>query len=146
MKKAMYLILTILWMAVIFIFSNQGADDSSKLSNSFIDNTIIKVYRLFDREKSKEKIINTYSYPVRKLAHFTIYLILGILVYNLLKLYNINKLYIGVLLCMIYACTDEFHQVFVIGRSCELKDVLIDTFGSFIGILVLNKIRDDKYY
>ena len=45
------------------------------------------------------------------------------------------------LFCFIYACTDEFHQLFVMGRSCEIRDVLIDTLGSFVGILIYYKIK-----
>ena len=36
-----------------------------------------------------------------------------------------------------YAATDEFHQLFVAGRSGQIKDVLIDTIGACIGLLVL---------
>ncbi len=44
---------------------------------------------------------------------------------------------ISLLISMLYACTDEFHQHFVPGRSCEVRDALIDTAGALIGILVL---------
>ena len=44
---------------------------------------------------------------------------------------------ISLLISMLYACPDEFHQHFVPGRSCEVRDVLIDTAGALIGILVL---------
>ena len=44
---------------------------------------------------------------------------------------------LSLLISMLYACTDEFHQHFVPGRSCEVRDVLIDTAGALIGILVL---------
>jgi len=37
---------------------------------------------------------------------------------------------------MLYAITDEFHQYFVPGRSAEIRDVLIDSSGAFIGILL----------
>lgn len=126
-------------MIVIFLFSNQASTDSSRLSNGFINNTVIKIYRLFDNDKSNDEIIEVFSHPIRKMAHFTIYLILGLLVYNLLREYNVNNLYICVLVCMFYACTDEIHQAFVVGRSCELMDVFIDTFGSYIGVLLLKK-------
>ena len=47
---------------------------------------------------------------------------------------------ISLLISMLYACTDEFHQHFVPGRSCEVRDVLIDTAGALIGILVFGTL------
>ena len=59
------------------MFSNQSATQSSELSDSLIDNTIVKVYEIFNGKVNKEqraKIIDNYSYFIRKLAHFTLYL------------------------------------------------------------------------
>ena len=49
--------------------------------------------------------------PIRKLAHFTEYLIL----------------------CILYAFTDEYHQTFINGRTGQILDVLIDSSGSLLG-------------
>lgn len=136
----------ILWMSLIFCFSNQKADDSSKLS----DGLIVKVANVFvDNNLSNEKkevILNKYTMLVRKTAHFGIYLILGILVINLLIEYNINIKYlilISLVICLLYSISDEFHQLFIKGRSGEVRDVLIDSTGSLVGIcsyyLVKNK-------
>lgn len=133
------LILVIIWMSLIFLLSNQPADDSSKLSNSFINKTIINIYEVFNpnmTSKDKEIILEKYSMPVRKLAHYTVYLILGILVYICLSEYNIDKIIIySIIICFIYASTDEIHQYFVIGRYCSIIDVLIDSIGSITGII-----------
>ncbi len=148
MKKNIYKILIILWMIIIFLFSNQPADDSTRLSNGVIEKTIGNIYKLTHKNIEKEKmeeIQEKYSHITRKTAHFTIYLILGLLVGLLLKEYNIdmNKMIVyGILICMIYAISDEIHQIFISGRSCELKDVLIDTFGSTIGLsldIIINR-------
>ena len=136
MKKLIIkILLVILWMIVIFCFSNQKATDSTKLSNGFIKNTICKV------DKSDcDKTINKFFKPVRKSAHFCVYLILGLLVMNC---FNFNKKYIiySVIICLLYSITDEVHQIFVSGRSGEVLDVFIDTFGSFIGSVCLYKFR-----
>ena len=39
-----------------------------------------------------------------------------------------------------YACTDEFHQLFVPGRSGQITDVMIDTLGGSIGVLIISVI------
>ncbi len=147
MKILKYLI--ILWMIIIFLLSNQKAQDSKQLSNSFITKTIIKIYEIKHGKITEEKKIEikeNYSFIVRKAAHFTIYLVLGLLVSLVLigKNLNIKQIIIyGVLICMAYAITDEIHQIFVSGRSGEIRDIIVDTCGSTVGIL-LNIIINRK--
>ena len=135
MKKTIKIILVILWMAIIFCFSNQKADDSSNLS----DGLIVKVASIFvDKNlstKDKEIILEKYTTIVRKTAHFSIYLILGILVISLLLEYNIKHIIlVSLITCLLYSISDEVHQLFIEGRSGEVRDVLIDTTGSLVGI------------
>lgn len=131
-------------MIIIFMLSNQPADDSTKLSDGFISTTIGNVYKIFNNNVSEEKLIEIkvkYTHPVRKMAHFTIYMILGLLVTLLVKEYNLSTkqiIWISLFVCFMYSISDEAHQLFVSGRSGEIKDILIDTSGSFIGILFIN--------
>lgn len=150
MKKVIYSILIVLWMSVIFCLSNQPAIDSTELSDGFISNTIGNVYKFFNKNISSDELNEIkvkYTHPVRKMAHFTIYMILGILVTLLVREYNVsfNKcLFISLLVCLLYSISDEVHQLFVIGRSGEIRDVLIDTSGSFIGIFIFNNLFRKK--
>ena len=150
MKKVIYSILIVLWMGIIFSLSNQPAIDSTELSDGFISNTIGNVYKFFNKNISSDELNEIkvkYTHPVRKMAHFTIYMILGILVTLLVREYNVsfNKcLFISLLVCLLYSISDEVHQLFVIGRSGEIRDVLIDTSGSFIGIFIFNKLFRKK--
>lgn len=150
MKKVIYSIFIVLWMGVIFCLSNQPAIDSTELSDGFISNTIGNVYKFFNKNISSDELNEIkvkYTHPVRKMAHFTIYMILGILVTLFVREYNVsfNKcLFISLLVCLLYSISDEVHQLFVIGRSGEILDVLIDTSGSFIGIFVFNKLFRKK--
>lgn len=134
-KKIIKIILVIIWMIVIFSFSNQKAVDSTKLSDGFIRNTISKVIN-DDRPETISKFVT----PVRKSAHFLEYLVLGLLVMNC---FNIDKKYMlySLIICLLYSISDEVHQIFVPGRSCEALDVVIDTTGSFIGILCNYKYK-----
>lgn len=149
MKKIILYILIILWMTLIFSFSNQKADDSTKLSDGVIEKTIGNIYKMTHKNVDEEKLseIKTkYTHITRKTAHFTIYMILGLLVGLLLKEYNIDTkkaILYGILICMCYAISDEIHQIFVSGRSGEIRDILIDTCGSTIGIF-LSRIKIDK--
>ena len=76
---------------------------------------------------------------VRKTAHFLEYLILGILVINVLKDHlKINKktLLYALLFCVVYAISDEIHQLFSAERTCRILDVFIDSLGASLGIFV----------
>ena len=139
--KVVKICFLVLWMALIFSFSNQKDVDSSKVSDGFIDRTVVRIYKIFNENITKEKeneIIEKYTYPIRKLAHYTLYFILGILSFLVVKDYSINKKLIiySLLICFLYACSDEFHQLFIIGRSARVLDVIMDTFGSFRSISI----------
>ena len=144
--KVVKICFLVLWMALIFSFSNQKDVDSSKVSDGFIDRTVVKIYKIFNENITKEKeneIIEKYTYPIRKFAHYTLYFILGILSFLVVKDYSINKKLIiySLLICFLYACSDEFHQLFIIGRSARVLDVMIDTFGSLCGISIKKYLK-----
>ena len=75
---------------------------------------------------------------VRKLAHLTEFTILGGVLYVVLRRYIeygtvVKTIGVGIVI----ASLDEFIQLFSLGRSSQLSDVLIDTIGIIIGILVV---------
>ena len=147
MKKYILIIITILWMVMIFMFSNQKSVQSTNKSHSFVMNTIVRIYKIFDKNITDEKIediVNTWDVPIRKCAHFMEFFILGLLVFYTSKEFNIKDIYIMILFCFLYACSDEIHQVFVIGRDGNIIDTLIDSLGSTTAILLLNR-KDKKY-
>lgn len=139
MVKFIKLSLVILCMALIFIFSSDTSDTSTKKSDGVIIKSCEFVLRRKLTDKEKEKYIDKYVFIVRKGAHFSIYLILGLLIMSYFKeiyLINTKGLLIAFLICFLYACSDEIHQLFVPGRSGEFRDVLIDSTGSLIGTYI----------
>ena len=144
MKKIIKFVLLISWMSIIFCFSNQVADDSSKLSDGII--VQITKFIIGDKfnEEVKEKVIEKYVVVVRKIAHAFIYLVLAIISFSFFKEYfGVSKktLFYTIFLCFCYSIGDEYHQLFVIGRSGEIKDILIDTTSSTITTFLNYKIR-----
>lgn len=136
-RKVIKIILVLLWMVMIFLLSNEEAVKSSKKS----DGLIIKSVELFTgkslSDQEKEKVLKYLVFPVRKCAHLSLYLILGILVISLLREYmviNTKLVLLSLLICFLYACSDEIHQLFIPGRSGEARDVLIDTLGACLGV------------
>ena len=138
----MLLILAIVINCItIFKFSAEKSEKSDQTSGKVI-NTIIELnpktrsLSQEEKEKEKQKIIT----PVRKTAHFTIYLSLGVWTYLLFKTFKGKeklKVLGSVCYAFLYACTDEFHQRYVPGRSGEFRDVCIDTCGAIVGVLII---------
>lgn len=136
-KNYINILFIIVWMLVIFNFSNQQGTSSSGLS----DRIIIKIAQIITQNKlteaEKEQIINKYSFIIRKTAHFISYFILGTLTIILTTdLYSYNKktFLFTLLFNFLYASTDEIHQLFINGRNGSFLDVLLDTTGALTAI------------
>ena len=88
------------------------------------------------------------DFIVRKLAHFSEYVGLCFLVSN--AIYQLSKRFIPLYSCALtsfYAISDEFHQIFVDGRSCEIRDWAIDTVGAlafYIIYIIIKKVDKKK--
>lgn len=144
MKLVKYL-LVIIWMILIFYFSNQPANNSSIQSKGVIIKSITAVTKIVNKnisEKELEKIIYITEKPVRKSAHIFLYFVLAILVTWLLKSYNLeyNQIFLySIMICILYSFSDEIHQLFISGRSGSIIDVFIDNLGSYLGVFIINK-------
>ena len=141
MKKIKLVIswlLVLLLMVLIFVFSSQKAEASSETSGGFAELLARILHSDFDNlsEYVKIDILNDCQFIVRKTAHFSVYGMLGILSFISCKA-SYFKLYwlISATICLLYAVSDEIHQYFVEGRSCEIRDVAIDFSGSLTGII-----------
>ena len=149
MKKLIMIILIILWAGLIFYASSRNSADSNSNSKRLIYNvtkkaiTITNKYKLTNisvDDANLKGIVNKFNYPLRKVAHAFVYFVLGILLFLFFKCFNIsnNKVFLLVILiCFIYSLTDEYHQIYVDGRTAKFIDCLIDTFGTFISCLIL---------
>lgn len=140
-KKVAAWILLIFWMSLIFYMSNQPADISNGQSDF-----VIKFFSYIGIELN-DYFGNLASFIVRKGAHFTEYLILYFLFYNLNKNYfdKKSKLY-SIIFVFLYACSDEIHQFFIPGREMQIRDVIIDTSGGVFGYLLIcikNRIKNN---
>jgi VanZ family protein len=45
--------------------------------------------------------------------------------------------FIALLLCSLYSVSDEFHQIFIPGRTASARDILIDTLAALGGVIVM---------
>lgn len=149
------LALLIFQMLFIFTMSSFGPDSSNAQSNFFVNLISGLVPNLKTSTSASAFDLKTLIFFVRKTAHFTEYAILGLLFYLNLKHYSkkqsLNhhlgqkqspKLFaLAILFSALYACTDEFHQLFVPGRTGQPFDVLVDTLGATFGCLVVLAVQ-----
>ena len=141
-KRIIFANLIILNCSLIFYFSNQVADDSSVQSSRVVDWVSEVLPSIRNLEETEKNSVKAMLVPiVRKTAHFSIYAMLGIWTINFaLTFGKINmkqKIIYTILFCLFYATTDEIHQIFIEGRSCEIRDILIDTLGATAGTLIM---------
>jgi VanZ family protein len=123
-------ILVAVWMFVIYSMSNEVSTDSTARSDE-----IVRTIQSIGVSAPADLL----TFLVRKAAHISAYFVLGILIYSLLKEYRLHIKHLiiaSIALAMLYACTDELHQMFVPGRSGEVRDVLIDSAGAALGATV----------
>jgi len=127
LKKGLAWVVVFLWIGILFYLSSQTNVESNKLS---IDVTEILVQH---GVVNNDKAINivTLNYFIRKNAHYIVYFILGFLLMNASR----NKT-VSFLSSLLYGISDEIHQMFIIGRECSVNDILHDTVGAMLGILV----------
>ena len=130
-----HLILPLFWMAVIFMLSHQPASVSSGQSGVFVE-------QLRHIAPSVDQQLLTFL--VRKGAHIFAYFVLGILTFNALWRVDLSKLKfnypvgLSIIVCALYAASDEFHQLFIIGRSGELRDIMIDSCAATVGVFIIS--------
>lgn len=118
-ERAFYIFMTLLVAIVIFLFSNI----SSPIG-----------------EKSGLNLATLYHLGV--FFMFTFFLALSLKRKNL----NVRTISIIILISLAYAISDEFHQLFVIGRFCSSRDILIDLIGSLSAVLILKITEIWKKY
>lgn len=141
LRNKKFTVIVIAIMAFIFFQSALPADLSSEESGRIVD-LIVRLFRgvaPIDREML--------VFIVRKGAHFTEYMILGGFLVPAVKEWMAvettpvpveKERFTAWLAGTLYALTDEIHQSFVPGRSCELRDMGIDSCGVLAGVLVVS--------
>ena len=134
-RKKIFLVLSIIWMAIIFYMSNQPSSISSAQSGNFIE--LLKNTPIIGTVLKTLLESDSAQFVIRKSAHMLSYATLAVLWFMALhdNEKNIRKTsIIAFIITFIYACTDETHQLFIPGRSGEFRDVLIDSTGALIGL------------
>lgn len=127
---------------MIFNFSEQDGEQSGSLSQ-MISEKCAEIINILSGKHWSDAVVagwaEYFEHPIRKLAHFTEYACMGVLVYVLWSqwLRQGRRLYcLTVLWVLVSAAGDEIHQLFVPGRYGSPADVLLDTCGGAFGMLL----------
>ena len=130
-------LMVIATMLIIYSFSGETAQESTETSGGIIE-AILKLF--LPNEKVTVDLIARLQHPIRKLAHFTIFALLGFCFANAFKnsfkFKSFYKYFLSFISTSIFACFDEFRQNFVENRGPSIKDVLIDSSGGLFGVFL----------
>lgn len=122
----------------MFYFSNQSGDRSNGIS----EDIVLHILNLLSiSPDSSIKVMDLANFVIRKLAHFSEYTVLGIGLCGLMRV--LVKRYWGItaiVLGAVLASLDEFHQLFIPGRSAMVSDVVIDICGVVVGSIIFTLI------
>lgn len=137
MKKIKYFIPAIIWMIFIFFESSMVAETSASQSNGIVHSicTLLSLPATYQE---------TLSFIVRKCAHISEYTFLTLLLYYGFSKNNVYALSFPFTIALLYACSDEIHQLFVPGRAGMIQDVLIDTIGMIIALIIIHFVKQRK--
>jgi len=142
-KKYIFAIFSVLWLCVIYSMSLQPADESAETSRDF-GKLVVKIVApdyMDEYESLPAATLEYIDHFLRKSAHFTEFLILGVLVCCSVHQLGLGRRFIySVIFCVAAAALDESIQLFVPGRAGMIRDVLLDSAGAFLGVLVVSMI------
>lgn len=136
--RAILIILLIAIFTTIFDFSSQDGEKSGSLSREITEVVTKDIKSIQKLEKNaKEEALKKIEHIIRKIAHFSIYMLVGILMMSLMytyKLEQFKKIGVSFVVGLLYAISDEIHQSFIPDRSPLVGDVCIDSCGVIVGI------------
>jgi len=126
------ILLTIVILINIFIWTNSLLP--SNLSSSQSGLIVNIIYPIFKNVLD----VNTFTTIIRKLAHFTQFMLLAIVSCYYFKSINMKKTYsVTLTYGLLVAIIDETIQLFIPGRAGLITDVLIDLLGVLFGLFIV---------
>ena len=139
--RAILMLLLLSTFFIIFGFSSQDGEKSGNISKKITEEIITRIPQIQEKEQNeREAITLRIEKVIRKIAHFSIYTAVGLLLMALISTFEMkekNRIIMSLIIGIIYASSDEIHQSFVPERSPMITDVMIDTMGVMLGILLI---------
>lgn len=142
-KKSVLLIIFILWILIIFINSSQTGANSNAISYKIVRG-IARGFEGIGFEPITALQIRKLNLIIRKVAHGFQFFVFAIVLRFLLEHLNIkreNIVFYTLLSVIFFAVGDEFHQLFVSGRTPSVIDVIIDFAGGVVGVVLISVLN-----
>ena len=136
-NRIISVIITLLWVGVIFSFSLQPAETSSEISAGvgrwILEHLLPGLMERFDSMPQAQ--LDFWHTLLRKAGHFSEFFVLGVFsVFSARQLQLNRKKPVAFLFCVLVASMDETIQLFVSGRSGQVSDVVLDSVGALVGM------------
>ena len=142
-KKTVMLILCMITMLSITLLSSQNAEKSTKLSVG-ISEKIVDAAPKTDKllENERDISITNMNIKIRNIAHFTLFLIFGVVIYITMQTFGIRHSFVlSLSICILYALFDETYQMLLQnGRTFEMRDLVKDWIGTLVGITIIQTL------
>ena len=133
--RIIFAILVLGIMATVFLFSSQSGGESNHLSQGVLEH----ILNFFHIQADPLKL-DWYNLVLRKIAHFSLYFLLGAGAMGFLLTTPLKKKYcfmLSILFCVLFAATDEYHQFLLGTRNGNVMDILLDSMGAMTGVGVV---------
>lgn len=143
-KKSILLLIFLLWILFIFFNSNQTGVNSNAISYKIVRVITTGFEKIGFDPITREGFLKL-NIIIRKLAHGFQFFIFAIVLRFLLEYVNIKKeniIFYTLLGVIFFAAFDEFHQLFVSGRTPSVIDVIIDFTGGVVGVVLINVLNN----
>ena len=147
-KKVSSVLLILIWMFIIFMFSQDTGEISGGLTEKIIVGVTTILTDIKEDTPEMREVINKWMFPTRKAAHYFIYFVLAFLIMNTLFIMGVkrNTLIITGIICILYAMGDEYHQTFISGRSGQISDVLLDSSAALFSAFLYHRFILMRFY
>ena len=129
----------VVMMIVIFLFSAMPGDESGETSGTVM-RLVVGAFESLTHEDISPERQEQIHFLVRKIAHFTEFMVLGataVLAFYRKERQRLANYLIPTVVSILYAASDEFHQRFVPGRGPSIRDVCVDAAGVLTSVTVL---------
>jgi len=134
MSRLRHWIPAVLFAALIWSFSTEG------FGSEHTSRIILPLLRLLLPFASADTLDNIH-FAIRKTAHVSEYFVFSLLLFRAVRGagrgWKLDWALLALAIATAYACSDEFHQIFVPGRGASVHDVLIDMAGASLAQVIL---------
>ena len=144
------ILFVVIWILGIYKLSSMNTSNSNGKSTNiisiFIEDTleVTNKYGITSSHPNNSKLDRASSLlnkPLRKVIHATVYFVLAFVIIFIVNLFFDNKKYIvssiiTIILSLIFASLDEYHQTFVVSRDGSFWDCIIDTLGAGLACFI----------